>query len=274
MIQLQKSIWRQYIGIWKALLGFVYRTTQPDAQIIFRHQLNTRQVVHLAEAIKLTQERHQLLLRGQSKSSLAAATLEESTNTLDKQCLELCISLLDHDLRGDLFESVVVGFFAAIGINEIKGVFKEAYHYTPLLSGFIKIAQMLVIQKAVAAAHEGIIAQPSDLLDEMRTQFMITGTRSPFSWASRLRVYGKKVRDSTTCLGYITWSDDRQSVSYKDIPSLTMEAFRGFVRNQVIKAQDQLAELLLLHPDETRESLGLQFWMHRITDNAVENQKG
>jgi hypothetical protein len=53
---------------------------------------------------------------------------------------------------------VVVGFFAAIGINEVNGVFKEAYHYTPLLSGFIKIAQMLVIQKAVAAAHEGIIA--------------------------------------------------------------------------------------------------------------------
>jgi hypothetical protein len=32
--------------------------------------------------------------------------------TLDKSCLDLCISLLDHDLTGDLFESVAVGFLA------------------------------------------------------------------------------------------------------------------------------------------------------------------
>jgi hypothetical protein len=33
---------------------------------------------------------------------------------------------------------------------------------------------------------------------------MVQGSRSPFNWACRLRMYAKKVRDSTTCLGYIT----------------------------------------------------------------------
>jgi hypothetical protein len=62
--------------------------------------------------------------------------------------------LLDYDLKGDLFESAVVGFLAAITIDPIKGILKEAYHFTPILSGFIKIVQMLVIQKAVVGARD------------------------------------------------------------------------------------------------------------------------
>jgi hypothetical protein len=71
-------------------------------------------------------------------------------------------------------------------------------------SEHIKIAQMLVIQKAVTTTDNDCSVQPADILDDMRVRFMINGTRSPLSWASRLRLYGKKVRDSTTCLGYIS----------------------------------------------------------------------
>lgn len=62
---------------------------------------------------------------------------------------------------------------------------------------------MLVVQRSVLAADEGEVEHPADLLDEMRERFMIYGSRSPFNWALRLRVYGKKVRNSTTSLGYI-----------------------------------------------------------------------
>jgi hypothetical protein len=99
-------------------------------------------------------------------------------------CLELCVSLLDHDLKGDLFESAVVRSLVAIAIDPIKGILKEAYHFTPTLSGFIKIAQMLVIQKAVVGARDVESIQPTDLLDEIRLRFLINGVRSLFSWAS------------------------------------------------------------------------------------------
>jgi hypothetical protein len=89
--------------------------------------------------------------------------------------------LLDHDLKGDLFESVIVGFLAVIAIDPIKGILKEAYHFTPTLSSFIKIAQMLVIQKAIVGARDVESIQPTDLLDEMRVRFLINGVRSPFS---------------------------------------------------------------------------------------------
>ena len=147
---------------------------------------------------------------------------------------------------------------------------REAYHYTPFLSGFIKIAQMLVVQKAVVAADEGEAEHPADLLDEMRSRFMIDGTRSPFSWASRLRTYGKQVRDSTPCLGYITWSDDELYVSYKEIHDFGMDSFHDFVKSQVVAAQHQLEELLLLHPEEEREDVGIDFYMHRIVDTQTD----
>jgi hypothetical protein len=45
--------------------------------------------------------------------------------------LELYVSLLDHDLKGDLFESAVIRFLVVITIDPIKGILKEAYHFIP-----------------------------------------------------------------------------------------------------------------------------------------------
>jgi hypothetical protein len=135
------------------------------------------------------------------------------TLALDRHCLRFCVSLLDYELKASLFESSILGFLAVLGIDEVKGVLREAYHYTPFISSFIKISQLLVIQYAVDGAEAGAVPDPADLLDELRDRFMIHGTRSPFNWACRLRMYGKKVRDSTTCLGYIEWTDDGQYVT-------------------------------------------------------------
>ena len=272
LVKLQKSTWRQYLQVWKALLCFTYRTQQPNQRILLQPRLTVRQLCSLERAIGRAENIAQFsagLARTCSEQS--TAELEQLTNASDESCLDLCISLLDHDLKGNLFESVIVGFFAVLGIDAGKGILKEAYHYTPSLSGFIKIAQMLVIEKAVATARDSDISQPADLLDEMRTRFLTHGTRSPFSWANRLRMYSKKVRDSTTCLGYISWSDDDQLLSYKGIEHLSIDAFREFTRGQVARAQTQLEDLLLLHPDRRRDDLGIEFWMHRVVDNVAEN---
>lgn len=95
---------------------------------------------------------------------------------------------------------------------------------------------MRVIQPAVAFAGAGVVIHPADLLNDIRARFLAHDTWSLFSWASRLRMYGKKVRDSTTYLWYISWSDDRQLVSYKDVSCLGMEKLRAFIGDQVAKA--------------------------------------
>jgi hypothetical protein len=63
---------------------------------------------------------------------------------------------------------------------------------------------------------------------------MIHGTRSPFNWASRLRVYAKKVRDSTTSLGYIEWDNEGTCVTYREVRNLRMDQLREFVRKELV----------------------------------------
>lgn len=274
MVKLQKSTYRTYKSIWKSLLCFVYRTALREHSTSLRHRFSTLQLASLDRAVHAAEHLIQTRLEPESEKSKQSLFQTWTVDGRTQQCcLDLCIALLDHEIKGDLFENVVVGFFAVIAIDVEKGMLREAYHYTPTLSGFIKIAQMLVLQKAVVATDLGDIDHPADLIDEMRERFMVHGTRSPFSWASRLRTYGKKVRDSTTCLGYIEWSEDGERVSYKGIRNLNMGKFRTFIRAQVAKAQGQLEALLLVHPDERREDLGIHFWMHRLVDNAAENRK-
>lgn len=129
MVKLQKPTYRKYKNIFKRLLAFTFRTAQPGQQIRLRHRLTSRQVTCLEGFVG----RVERLLRLEKAATLADSTpseLDQAMAAADRSCLDLCISLLDHDLKGDLFESVVVGFFAALAIDEEKRVFKEAYHYT------------------------------------------------------------------------------------------------------------------------------------------------
>lgn len=278
MVKLQKSSFRQYKGLWKRLICFVCRSAMPEQPVQLMHRLTSRQTTSLdrlllkGQAVMLAeQQQHHVLPTGslQCRSEDVAHAEEE----LDRECLVFCISLLDHTLKGDLFESAVVGFLAVLGVDNEKSVFMEAVAFTPALSRFIKISQMLVAQRAVVAVDEGEVDDPCELLDDMRDRFLIHGSRSPFSWACQLRVYGRKVRDSTTCLGYISWSDNRETVSYKAL-ELSMTQFKLFVADMVRTGQELLTRLFMLHPDEQREDVVPQLRLLRIKDNAAENDRG
>jgi hypothetical protein len=204
IVKLQKETFRAYKNLWKSLLCFVYRTSQPSLQISLPHRFTSMQMICLDRAMSLS---HELLsLRGsemdrESNIQEGAGILDD----LDKSCLHLYISLLDHTLRGNHFKSVVLSFLAVLGIDRNPGgVSRSPMSYSPDLSKFIKIAQMLVVQRAVSAADAGEVEYPSDLLDEMRERFMMRGSRTAFNWACRLRAYAKKVVSNTTSLGHIT----------------------------------------------------------------------
>lgn len=70
--------------------------------------------------------------RNESSQLKAASTLTMKnkmapglTKRLDDACLELSIALLDHELPGDLFESAVVGFLAALGIDAVNQTYED-----------------------------------------------------------------------------------------------------------------------------------------------------
>ena len=274
MVKLAKPTWRKYISIWQRLICFAYRTVQPRQAVQLSHRMTNAQMSHLDQAICHGQDL--LNCRAQNpdtdKASFPHNPVDKLQAKLDKAILLFCVSLLDHTLRGDLFESTVVGFLAVLGIDVQKQVLQDACAYTPNLSGLIKIGQILVIQRSVVAAAEGEIEHPADILDEMRERFMIHGSRSPFNWALRLRAYGKKIRNSTTSLGYIQWSEDKEKLSYKTT-ELPLQHFKEFVRMEVELAQTQMENLLLLHPDECKEATVPAFRLRHLKDDPSNNTR-
>jgi hypothetical protein len=182
MVKLAKSTFRAYKGIWKRLLCFVYRTSQLTQSIPLLHRLTTAQLFHLDRALHLAEELSSVQRLPRSDPLPAEEEgAGEVVRDLDRACLLLCIALLDHPLQGDHFESVVLSFLAVLGVDESPGgVFRGPLSYSPDLSKFIKMAQMLVVQRSVVAAEEGEVEHPSDMLDEMRERFMVRGSRTAF----------------------------------------------------------------------------------------------
>ncbi|KFY89491.1 hypothetical protein V500_05648 [Pseudogymnoascus sp. VKM F-4518 (FW-2643)] len=205
-----------------------------------------------------------------------AITMEEENDisldalyqSLDQACLQFCITLLDHCLMGKIYDSIVLGFIAVLSINEGRDGFHNACNFTSKLSAFIKMAQLLVLQRAVVAAECGETQFPSEALDEMQDRFMVLESRSPMNWALKLQAYRKKIRESTTCLGSLIWSVDGEKLSYVDL-ELTMSQLWYFVCFQLNRAQNQLEEVLLVHPTEACEQVVPPINLKDLKDNPA-----
>jgi hypothetical protein len=63
--------------------------------------------------------------------------------------------LVHHELYRHEYESVIVGFLAMLRIDQTEEKFKEHQSYQPDLSTIIKVAQLLVIQRSLAAVEDG-----------------------------------------------------------------------------------------------------------------------
>ena len=260
-IYLKPSIYQRYWQVWQRLICFAYRTSRPGQPIVLRHQLTIVQLAAL-DRIKVSAQR---LLHGDGSLSAIQAQL-------DKAYLAFSIVLLDHSLKGDLFESVLVGFLAALGIDAANQTFHELYGYTGYLSGLVKIAQMLVVEQAVRMADGGDVAHPADILDAMRECFLLHGVRAPFGWITRLRTYRKKVQNTIISQGYIYWSKDKQTLMYKEL-RLTITGFRRFIRTEMELAQADFEKLFLIHEKEIREDIVSILYLAQLQDDPTKNTR-
>jgi hypothetical protein len=101
------------------------------------------------------------------------------------------VSLIDHTLISDLFEtSVVIDIFVVSGTDAEKQIFKSPADSTPLLSCLIKIGHMLVMQRSAVALDDGDIASPSEIFHQVHSGLLTGHTPSPLGWAILSRAYG------------------------------------------------------------------------------------
>ncbi|KAK6442801.1 hypothetical protein LTR95_000960 [Oleoguttula sp. CCFEE 5521] len=162
--------------VWKRAVAFVCRSAYIFDCTKLPHSLNGEQTARLDAALRLAEEH--------------IAHPHGMTELLDRKCLDLCVSLLDQRLTGNVYSSALVGFLAILGIDEANETYLDATKYTPKLPAFIKIAQLSA-------------ADPLDALDAIRSRFMTLNNPTPFTWALQLRAFGKQIRDSSTSMGYV-----------------------------------------------------------------------
>jgi hypothetical protein len=153
-VKLAKNTFRAYKSLWKRLLWFVYRTSQPTQSILLPHRLNNAQLSYPDQAIRLAEKltSPQRLPGNDASPTEEEEGVEEVLRDLARTCLLLCIALLVHTLQRGHFESVVLSFLAVRDIDESSdGVFCDPLTYSPVLCKFIKMAQMFVVQRSVVA---------------------------------------------------------------------------------------------------------------------------
>jgi hypothetical protein len=159
--KLREPTYRSYKKVWKQLLCFLYRLVWQRRTPILHCRLTSTQSTALHAVLQAAAE-----LDVKQKSTNLKNPNPDWYQELDRACLSLCIALLDHSLRGNIYDSIVVGFLAVLGINA-KGSYHEAPTYTTHLSAFVKMAQLLVVQRAVDAVEEDEVDYPGDILDVM-----------------------------------------------------------------------------------------------------------
>jgi hypothetical protein len=107
----------------------------------------------------------------------------------------------------------------------------------------------------------------------MQERFMVYGTHSSVNWAQRLRSFEKQINEITTSLGYLSWTDNSEHLSYKGL-ELGMTDLKKFLATQTAVTQSLLEELLRVHRDKERDDIVPLVNLYRLKDDSANSKPG
>lgn len=245
----------------------------------------------LIEAIeKMTGEDDQ-----ESSHQTEAKSQEEIVSELagiDRLCLQFVMTLLDHQLGDDEYESVIISGLAVLGIRE-DGGWLNAEDYTTKYSGIIKITRMLVLYRSYIEREDMVLERQThmteakarartepifDIVQRRVRRFMTLVSEwskpTPMDWIYECRTYGMKIRYNTTAQGAMEWEGSK--VMYQKI-RFDIKQLQGMVHGLVEEARRDLMELLMLEMNEDGEvkenPLPPVDWA-RLSDDPSEERVG
>src|SRR3954467_7384985 len=78
---------------------------------------------------------------------------EEDNVSIDRKCLKFFIVLLDYVVKDNDYSNALASGLAVLGIKE-DGTWQEVMDYTSKLSAVVKLARIMVVQKAYQTAAD------------------------------------------------------------------------------------------------------------------------
>ena len=124
---------------------------------------------------------------------------------IQRQCLRLCISLLDHQVHSSHYQNAVVSALAVLGVDTEHLTWLPAENYTPTLSAVVKLARMMVVLEMYDSVPNPEEAAMVKLVGQKVERYMMMTKPTPMKWIFMIRTYGMKIRYSTTAPGTVQW---------------------------------------------------------------------
>lgn len=204
---------------------------------------------------------------------------QTSKAEVDKLMLAFLISIFDHRLNDDSYESALISGLAVLGIRGSGQQGEESnnaalnwlgpYEYTPYYAAVLKTARLLVIRWAYLEHQEqakrvddarprSLEQEPEEkeagLFETVRSlvrRFMIRLTPesfpTPIAWILESLAYGVAIRKATIIQGKIHWTDDE--VTFERV-TLEMVRLREMIQMAIEEVGLTMSKLLFLSEDE------------------------
>lgn len=255
-----------YVDVWERILFYIYRVEDLPEDERPKYELQEIQQIKFDEMQTEIQE-FQIWRDEQADDS--GVDVYESDDEIkwieqiQKRVLDFCIALLDHPIGDNEYESAIISGLAALGIREEDNKWYDAEDYTPKYSAVIKLARLMVVEKAYRQRLESIKFHQSRgmdyaaakkktvsmfqsinrMIDKYMTMAHSGRNPTPMHWIFHSRTYGFKIRYTTTAKGVIQWIGD--DVLYPGI-RFNMSKVRRMVHGVIHEARELLFNELMM----------------------------
>jgi hypothetical protein len=108
-------------------------------------------------------------------------------------------------------------FYVVLGINDVKGTWSEAKHFTASLAGLVWYGRMLMLEDVFQDAPDNPDEVTVDMVEQFKAQhaqWLADGTHTPFSTMTRWMSYGKGFRKKEGGTAKVLFKEDGRGLRY------------------------------------------------------------
>lgn len=222
----------------------------------------------IGEALDSSDDKEEDSHAGSDAASMQGTDAVPETSALDRAVYLFLVSSILQQVGGDLYESPLLGFCAALGITSQPLGFTEPHLYTELLAAILWWARLFFLEaqfKGQSREVEQVGVDAVLAFREAHAKWMYTGSHTVIStiigWIAYRKGYRKKIGGQPS----IRWSEDGE-VLFHSGEAIVIDEFKHTARALLLETEKVLDQLLGGAWAQVSKELNIG----RIVDNMVK----
>jgi hypothetical protein len=241
---------RRYTDDWARFLAYVWRLTEPSTTgalgALVRPTARQRQhLTRLQEAARAeVDDDEDEEDEDEEDEDEGAGEGRGWLSRMEVLALEASMAFVQQPLHESPYASALLSYVAARALKR-DGSWKAPSYMTSFLAGITYDIQLLLFAQARWAADQAGGEGFGTRLRQGCQRWLANDRATPSAEILSWRLYARKVASATLPTAYTSWSQDGETVTYRD-SVLTMAEWRALIRGQVERAERLLRGPLLL----------------------------